>query len=383
MASGCTSNSSSSFLGCLTPTQDKCVKYTGPAVPFFNICPGDTLYEIDSIILSNLQNFATGIGINVTGIDYGTCDLFTTYITCCNSSADVPKSLKDLLQVIFDTLCALDGRVTVLETFINDLKAGPYPTSCLSGISASSTFKDIIIAMINKICNLDSRVTTLETTVASLESGLGNTIGNFLAAHINSCQGPDVLKKTGSGSTTNLQIAGACPIGTVIAYDGDLSLFDSTGLGRIGTSACGWALCNGANGTRNMNGVTVMGVTTMGGATNPVAGGASYSHGATGGTPAVTLAVTNIPSMPVSGTIPAITGSAYIGDQIGFKTSTSGNNALSYPAGIYGGPAAPHNAVYATFSTPLTSFTATTGGSATPVENRPPYIALEWIKRVS
>lgn len=382
MASGCTASSSPSLTGCANPIVDSCVRYTGPAIPSLGICTGDTLTELESVILTNIQNFATGIGIMISGIDYGTCSLFTQYVTCCNASGDVPKSLKELLKIIFDTLCALDARLTTVETFITDLQTGPYVTACLT-LPANPTFKQIVQAMAIKICQLDTALTNLTNTVNNLITNLPGTIGDFLLAHINSCE-TGSLVKTGSGATANIQILGLAPVGSIMAYDGDMSLFDATGLGRTGTSACNWALCNDLNGTRNMNGVTVMGVTTMGGSTNPAADGGTYSLGTTGGKIMVALSVSNIPTMGISGTTSGASGS------IGFYTvsrkhASTGDNTMSYQCDGGGTstpcPSAPNRTIPITI--PSQTVTGSVGGGGSAHENRMPYVALPWIKRIS
>lgn len=63
--------------------------------------------------------------------------------------------------------------------------------------------------------------------------------------------------------------------------------FDSTGLGIA--ERLGWAICNGANGTRNMNGKV------------PLPYGSSYlTLGATGGEATHTLTVSEVPALSVS-----------------------------------------------------------------------------------
>lgn len=63
--------------------------------------------------------------------------------------------------------------------------------------------------------------------------------------------------------------------------------FDSTGLGIA--ERLGWAICNGANGTRNMNGKV------------PLPYGSSYlTLGATGGETTHTLTVSEVPALSVN-----------------------------------------------------------------------------------
>lgn len=54
------------------------------------------------------------------------------------------------------------------------------------------------------------------------------------------------------------------PLGSIVAYTGDMSLFDqTTGLGILGTEAQGWALCNGYDGrTPDLSERFIVGATT-------------------------------------------------------------------------------------------------------------------------
>ena len=54
--------------------------------------------------------------------------------------------------------------------------------------------------------------------------------------------------KFASGNEKNIGI----PDGTIIQYAGDLNLFTENGVGKRGTSAEGWYICNGKNGTPDL-----------------------------------------------------------------------------------------------------------------------------------
>lgn len=382
MASGCTrSNTSSGWFEKLIP--DSGVMYTGPAIPSLGICTGDTLKEIEAIILGKIIDFSTGTGIFISDIDLTACKLFTTYITCCNGPGTVSKELKDLIKIIFDALCKLDSRLTVVEDYITDLANGPYSTGCLVGLPTNPTLKQILQQLLIEFCALKTAVTNLQNQVNNISNTLNQKIGDFLLAHINSCQGPGMIKKSGTGATAMLDFLGSAPIGAVTAFDGDMSWFDGTGLGRPNTPACGWALCNGNNGTKNMQGMVVVGTTAMLTPAPASADGGSYANGDTGGKRFVTLTSAQIPSVSFSGSTATGTGSIKY-YRVSRKHASTGDNTMSYQ--FDGGGTSTPDASYTTdlnFTVPGQSISGSTDGGGGSHENRMPYVALEWIKRVS
>lgn len=382
MGSGCNSNCPTYFK---QTTPDSEIIYTGPAIPSLGICTGDKLSEIESVVLQKLVDYSTGVGINIPDIDLTSCDLFVDFITCCSSCTD----LNCLMKVIFTSLCTLYNDFSGLETKVNNLLNGPYDTSCLPGVGTNSTLNQIIQAMIKQICSLALSVSDLETKFNTFTSGLPTTIGNFLDNALSSCQGTSGtggMTKTGSGATFAAAFKGFNLIGAIIPYAGPTAgLFDTTGLGLPNTPACGWAFANGNNGTQNMvEQIPIgVGIGAMGGTVPSNASGANYTLFSKVGEAFHTLSISEIPSFSVGGTIPSIIGSVDLGDQIGFVTSVSGNNGISYPFGIYGGPAAPHNRVTANFTTPVTPFSATGGGSGAKHNNVQPSTALLFIQRIN
>lgn len=51
--------------------------------------------------------------------------------------------------------------------------------------------------------------------------------------------------------------------GVILPYFGDMGDFSSTGLGAVGSTVDGWAVCNGLNGTPDMRGMVPMGATQV------------------------------------------------------------------------------------------------------------------------
>lgn len=278
MGSGCTPGCADGLFESRYP--DTQVKYTGPAIPELGICTGDLLSEVEATLIKKILEFASGHGFNLSEIDLTTCEAFADCISCCEECTD----LICILNCYKDAICEL-------WDLVKDALDGPYDTKCLTGVTSNSKLKEIVQALINQYCALKAahdalqiQVNNLQNQVNNLIANLPNTIGNFLSSHINTCQGSSGITKTGTGANVNLQFQGFTPIGGIIMYTGSTAgKFDSTGRGISGTDMCGWALCNGNNGTVDMREQTPVGAGqgAMGGAGSipSNASGANYGAG--------------------------------------------------------------------------------------------------------
>jgi hypothetical protein len=380
---------------------DTQVVYTGPPISSLNICTGDTLAEVDAVILNQLLNFAQGKGIYVENIDLTTCDIFKDCIVNCTSCTDLPC----LLNCYKNAICTLYNDYTLLETQINTLLNGPYDTSCLkNNLPTNPTLNQIIQELIKEFCSLLSAFNVLSTSVSGFTSGINTTIGNFLSSAIvcrqngTNLSGPNITK-SGSGSTLQLSFLGFAPIGSVIPFAGSAANFDSTGKGMIDTDAWGWALCNGNNGTVNMSGLFPVG-TGMGPA---VITGMVLPYNTTGGEYGVTLTSTTIPSVSIGGTITdpghshplafklegsvpqGGAGSSWIVNPIGADYTTPYTDytgTYHAPTGTIPSAAAGIQANIGVQKTGISLAGAHTNGGGMPHNNMPPYRALYYIQRI-
>lgn len=267
MGSACNNSASNNYFEKLTP--DTGIVYTGPTITALSICTGDRLNEIEAVLLQKILNYATGVGISIPDINLSTCDAFKDCITCCNNGC---KDLPCLLECYRNAICTIWGDVETLKTEIAALLDGPYDIGCLTSLGSNATLNEIIQALILQFCALKDQVTLLETKVATLTTGLPISIGNFLLKALTTCQGAGTLIKTGVGASAQVAFKGFVPIGAIIPYyNTDGSKFDYTGLGKPGTDVCGFALCNGNNGTVDMREQVPVGcgAGTMGGSTLP------------------------------------------------------------------------------------------------------------------
>lgn len=125
--------------------------------------------------------------------------------------------------------------------------------------------------------------------------------------------------------------------------------YDSTGLGKPGTSAWGWALCNGQNGTADLRGQFVVGVDPS---------NADYdTPGKTGGANSVALSTAQLPAH-------SHTSSNRI-------TNQNGGDAGSYTA-----------ALTASYGAEGKAITTNSVGGGQPIDARPPFYVLavrQWV----
>jgi len=163
----------------------------------------------------------------------------------------------------------------------------------------------------------------------------------------------DTLKTTTviATSVNANQGLGIVPKYGIIPYGGPTTAgtyFDATGKG-IGTLS-GWALCNGNNGTPNLQDRFIVGA------------GSSYIVGATGGANTVTLTANEMP--------------VHSHDMTGYRDyNGSGSDGRGF--GYTGGTSYQVNGV-----SPDNRLTLSSGGGSAH-ENRPPYYALTYIMRIN
>lgn len=208
---------------------DKCVKYTGPAIPILGICSGDSLFEVEAIILAKLQTALDG-----TGIELADVDLECTYFETLFNGQD--KTITNLVQTLITGECNLDGRITALAAQIG--APFSFNTACLTG---TLTTRDYILqAVILKACDVDARLAVVESLYIKQSD---------LCAQVTAC--------IASGISTQFN-SRMVPY-TYIPYAGPLSNFDNTGKGLFSSGFDKIYLANGLNGTKDFRGRSPIG----------------------------------------------------------------------------------------------------------------------------
>lgn len=213
-------------------TTDRCVQYTGVDIPILGICNGDSLYQVEVIILDTLQELATGQGILLSDVTIG-CSFLTDILD------GEDKTLVNLIQMLITAGCSLRAMVQILQDEIDTPLVISAP--CLT-LPVNPTRDDILSAIVTRLCSLTTIVTTIQSDYQPAST---------LCAAVSAC----IASATTQEYT---RMPKYCPI----PYVGVLSVFDSTGKGL---SAFGYDkvyLCNGNNSTPDLRGRVAIGANT-------------------------------------------------------------------------------------------------------------------------
>jgi microcystin-dependent protein len=177
-----------------------------------------------------------------------------------------------------------------------------------------------------------------------------------------------VTQATLLGDTFGSQASGTIPVGGIIMWSG-----------TIATIPTGWSLCNGTNGTPNLQDRFIVGA------------GSGYAVAATGGANSVALTINEMPSHSHGGTTgndsPNHTHNLNSGfDQ--YYVINDGNFGGTGPDGSFRaeGPDQPQDARWYSNTGGVNNnhqHGITAEGQNGAHENRPPYYALAFIMRVS
>jgi len=270
------------YNGCTESVSDKCVNYTGAAVPALGITIPTNLLCIENTLIEKVVSFLDGTGIDITINPSYYCSLVTQYLP-----GGTP-TLLDVLTALVRAACNLQGEVDTINSQIATLNA-PYTVGCLSGVTSSSNTHDVVQAIITQLCTTVTNLTALTLDVNTNYVKIADLNG-LIQSYLNSIN-------AGTQQYTKM-----VPY-TVVEYYGPLSNFDGTG---AGLSSRGWNkvyLCNGENGTPDKRGRVGVGAiyNVPGGPLNPAvdpayAGNPNYTFLGTEGANSVTLATSQIPS---------------------------------------------------------------------------------------
>jgi microcystin-dependent protein len=255
---------SNCFNGCADIISDQCVKYTGIDIPGLEITAGDPLLVVENQIINKILTLMTGEGI-IPIID--TADLCPLVSSFLPVAGDI--TLNHVISALFQTVCALDTRLTAAEGTLNTLNAD-YVIDCLAGVTPDAGTHDILQAAIVKLCEVSEDLEDLAAEVGANYVLIAD-INDYIAAYIE------------DQPVATLMNAKMVPYSAVPFFAPPEYLvgkFDSTGAG-LGE----WEkiyLCNGQNFTPDLRGRTLVGNSTMG--TNPY-GANGAADPATSGNP--------------------------------------------------------------------------------------------------
>lgn len=298
MGSGCKQSSASKY--CADPVSSNCTLYEGDPIPLLGICTGDTITEVEKVIIDKLLEMTNGTGIVLSSVSVETC----SYIKDRFLGKD--KNISNLIQLLIDSECNL-------KTLIDQINAKLVPTGNnyifdLKCVTASdpSKIESILQGTIDVLCSLKTSVDNLVANQNNTDI-INNNAGNLIKNAITGCTG---IKKNGSGSSVSIEFTGMVMPFTAHPFFGPISWFDGNGKGLPGTPACSYYLCNGKNGTPDMRGVVPVGAIQgiPGGPVNPIVdptGDASlnYAVGVIAGKNKITISKANLPNYNLTGNV--------------------------------------------------------------------------------
>lgn len=195
-------------------------------------------YQGKSLLYNNIKSGMTGNEI----LQVFSCALEELYGKLDLSCVDFSK-----IGLILSTCSDEDAKVTLCQLF-NYLASKIFDINTrLNGIDAK----------INEINKTLSDFTDKYVAINALDLSSG-----YLADKLISDQ-PNTLSINPTNSKMILH--GFIPIGGIMYYDskGSFSNFDPTGKGKINTDVWGFAMCNGSNGTHDLNGKFIKGSSTL------------------------------------------------------------------------------------------------------------------------
>lgn len=201
------------FDNCANVYSDKCVKYTGPDVPLFGICTGDSLFEIETILIDQLE-VALGGTIDLPNVTIG-CTFLSTLLN------GQPQTLDNILQVLLDGECSLAASVAALNASV--FAPFTFLAPCLT-LGVNPTRDQVLQATITKLCALNTQVAAIAADYVK---------DSELCTKVNAC----IAAPTQYNSRMVPYVA--------YPYHGPLSNFDAGGIGLTANGFQKVYICNG------------------------------------------------------------------------------------------------------------------------------------------
>jgi len=282
------SNCSNCYNGCTEIVSDRCVRYTGIDVPVLGIQTGDSLSFVEQALITFLTSTLDGTGVKIDLAPTIICDLVKQYLPTCKD-----LSIVDVSKALVQAACDLQEQVDDIVADVAIIEAD-YNVNCLTGVTASSGTHAIVQAVINKLCQVQIDLTALALDLSTNYVQISDL--------------DDLIQDYIDNSGQNTLIKNRMVPFAVVPYYGPITYFNGSGAGTGDWDRI--FLCNGLNGTPDLRGRTLVGVTdgtmlggTMAAAVDPtITGNPNYSIGTTTGANQITLNTTQIPNHTHSAT---------------------------------------------------------------------------------
>jgi hypothetical protein len=255
-------------------TTDRCVEYTGEDIPLLGICKGDTLFEVEVIIIEKLLTLTDGTGILLSDLTID-CDFLEDILD------GEDQNLANIIQMLVTASCTLRELIQDIQDEIDEPFVVDAP--CLT-LPSDPTRDDILAATANKLCLVSTDVAAIKADYVKASE---------LCTAVAACVADNPQENT------------KMPKYVALPYLGPLTVFDSTGAGLAAFGYDKVYICNVKNGTQDMRGRDSVGanINVVGPALDaavdpatPANAGYSFAQNTKKGTYTDTLSVIQIPA---------------------------------------------------------------------------------------
>ena len=232
------------FNGCTETTSDKCVKYTGNSITFLGISTGDTLLAVENAITTYLASVFSGEGIFPVIEPTYICAIVRKYLPCATCG---DPTLVEILDAIIQAICEIEAEIAVERARIDVIEAD-YDVDCLTGVTVSSGTHAVLQAVITALCEAMDDI---------------DTLNDNLALYVKIADLPTYIANYITSTTSTLMSTKMVPYAIYPFYPTTaiLEFFSGTGVGQVGSVWENVYYCNGANGTPDLRGRALVGVT--------------------------------------------------------------------------------------------------------------------------
>ena len=185
-----------------TQTSDKCVVYTGDDIPLLGVCNGDSLFEVEEVIINKLLEITDGTGIILSELT-----LDCPFIVALLNGEE--QTVSNLVQMLMTAACQTKEQLDALSTQVN--ASFSISTGCLT-LSANPTRDQVLQAIATKLCLMSTSLNAIAADYVKASE---------LCTLVSAC----ISGSGGSQEYTKMPKYIAMP------YHGPLSVFDAAGKG--------------------------------------------------------------------------------------------------------------------------------------------------------
>lgn len=150
--------------GC-NPVSSNCVIWQGPDIPCIKLCKGDSISEVINKLAIELCNIMDTM--NVTSYD----------LECLNLACCEPQNFKDLIQLLINQICIIQGGtpnntkvISSSASGIVDIAPCFYYVNPLGDTVTKMTTEEYATALGNRVCTIVTQILTINSTLSSFNT---------------------------------------------------------------------------------------------------------------------------------------------------------------------------------------------------------------------